>query len=221
MKIFTRNILLVSLSVFTGDSLLQAQQSGVTKGTLTLSNIPAGKIEKVEMKSKDISREVAMPKNGEVYIENNSRNIVIKTWDQPKVKITTTVQYEGEGNFTEEEWFEKANLSLKTLGSSVKIKAGIVSNLSPYGTTLYSTGTNNLTEVVVTGQPMSSTKSQKKLITVYLPAGSKIDIESKYSEITLPANIGDANIDISNGNLDAEKPRQTDSPFKIRDRKYW
>ncbi len=203
MKNFTKNILMVSLSVFTGSGVLQAQQSGVTKGTLTLSNLTAGKIEKVEMKSKEISREVTMPKNGEVYIENSSRNIVIKTWDQPKVKITTTVQYEGEGNYTEDEWFEKANLSLKTLGSSVKIKAGLVNNLSPY-TTLYNTGNNNLTEVVVTGQAMSSTKSPKKQITVYLPAGSKIDIESKYSEITLPANIGDVNVDISNGNLDAE-----------------
>ena len=205
MKNFTKNILLVSLTVFTGGNLLQAQQSGVTKGTLiatgTLRDV---KVEKVEMKSKEISRELAMPKNGEIYIENSSRNIVIKTWDQPKVKITTTVQYDGEGNYTEDEWFEKANLSLKTLGSSVKIKAGLVNNLSPYATTLYSTGNNNLTEVVVTGQAMSSTKSPKKLITVYLPAGSKIDIESKYSEITLPGNLGDVNVDISNGNLDAE-----------------
>jgi hypothetical protein len=203
MNNFTRTLFLLSLTISATSGWLQAQQPGTTKGIVTIQDV---KLEKVEMKSKEISREVAMPKNGEVYIENNSRNIVIKTWDQPKVKISTVVLYEGEGNFTEDEWFEKANLSLKTLGSSVKIKAGLVNNPSAYSTNLYNRGNNILTEVVATGrgQATSSAKTPKKLVTVYLPAGSKIDIESKYSEVTLPANIGDANVEISNGNLDAE-----------------
>jgi hypothetical protein len=59
--------------------------------------------------------------------------IVIKTWDQPKVKVTTTVYYDGETKLTDEEWLEKINLSLKTLGSSVKIKSGgVTSNGSFY-----------------------------------------------------------------------------------------
>ncbi len=123
MNNFTRKFFLLSLSISMVSGLAQAQQTGTTKGTVTVQDI---KLTRVVMNSKEISREVAMPKNGEVYIENNSRNIVIKTWDQPKVKISTTVLYEGDGNFTEDEWFEKANLSIKTLGSSVKIKAGLI-----------------------------------------------------------------------------------------------
>jgi hypothetical protein len=38
--------------------------------------------------------------------------------------VTTTVYYEGESKLTDEEWLERVNLSLKTLGSSVKIKSG-------------------------------------------------------------------------------------------------
>ncbi len=208
MNNFTRYFFMLSVSISVASGLVQAQQSGNTKSGITIQDI---KLEKVVMKSKEISREVAMPKNGEVYIENNSRNLVIKTWDQPKVKISTNVLYEGEDNFTQDEWFEKANLSLKTLGSSVKIKAGLISNPTAYSTNMYNRGTNNLTEVVVEGREIvstskaiSSTKVPKKLVTVYLPAGTKIDIESKYSEVTLPANIGDAHVEISNGNLDAE-----------------
>ncbi len=196
MKNFMQTILLLTLSFCITAVSLTAQQSGAANGT----SIITLQLQKV----KEISREVAMPKNGEVYIENHSRNIVVKIWDQPKVKIITTVQYDGENSFTEDEWFEKANVSLKILGSSVKIKAGLVNNLSAYTTNLTNVTTNGLTEVIATEHPLSSTKSPKKLVTVYLPAGSKIDIESKYSEITLPANIGDVNVDISNGNLDTD-----------------
>lgn len=203
MNNFTHKFFLLSLSISLASGFAQAQQSANTNGAITIQDV---KLDKVVMKSKEISREVAMPKNGEVYIENNSRNLVIKTWDQPKVKISTTVLYEGDGNFTEDEWFEKANLSLKILGSSVKIKAGLISSLSVYSNNLNNRGANNLTltEVTATGRAISSTKGPKKLVTVYLPTGSKIDIESKYSEVTLPANIGDAHVEISNGNLDAE-----------------
>jgi hypothetical protein len=44
----------------------------------------------------------------------------------------------------------------------------------------------------------------KRIVTVTVPAGSKLDIESKYSDVTLPAGIGDVNVDITNGNLEAE-----------------
>src|SRR6478609_5235078 len=77
-----------------------------------------------DLKSKEVSKEIAVPKGGEIYIENSSRAIVLKTWDQPKVKVTTTIYYDGETKLTDDEWLEKVNLSLKTLGTSVKIKSG-------------------------------------------------------------------------------------------------
>jgi hypothetical protein len=44
----------------------------------------------------------------------------------------------------------------------------------------------------------------KRIVTVTVPAGSKLDIESKYADVQLPASIGDVNVDIQNGNLEAE-----------------
>lgn len=205
MKNFTQKLLLVSLTICITATYPYAQQQGNKAVTNVTNFTQVKKVNEADMKSKEISREVAMPKNGEIYIENNSRNILVKTWDQPKVKISTTVFYEEEetGNYTEDEWFENANLSLKTVGSSVKIKAGVL-NSTVYAVNIYNATTNGLPALTGNGQLIHAKSSTKKTVTVYVPSGSKIDVESKYSEVTLPANIGDVNAEISNGNLDAD-----------------
>jgi len=162
------------------------------------------------LKSKEISQEINMPKGGEIYIENSSLAIQVKTWDQPKVKVVTTAYFEKENTLTDAEWFERMGISLKALGTSVKIK----SNNSRMGSTYSISGTTSyryaLEPVVVSGFPTKSalrttnTKPQKRMLTIYVPAGSKMDIETKYSDVQLPAGVGDVLLDITNGNLEAE-----------------
>lgn len=162
-------------------------------------------INQEDLKSKEISQEVNMPKSGEIFIENNSRSILVKTWDQQKVKVVTTAYFEKENTLTDEQWFEKMSISLKTLGSSVKIRSGAAS----FGSYSYTTGG----QTVVMGVPAPTTTSgsvkisntpTKRILTIYVPAGSKLDIESRYSEVQLPAGIGDVLMDITNGSLEAE-----------------
>lgn len=162
------------------------------------------------LKSKEISQEINMPKGGEIYIENSSLAIQVKTWDQAKVKVVTTAYFEKESTFTDAEWFERMGISLKALGTSVKIKSNnsrMGSNYSISGTTSYRYA---LEPVVVTGFPTKGTlratnaKPQKRMLIIYVPAGSKMDIETKYSDVQLPAGIGDVLLDITNGNLEAE-----------------
>nr|WP_294989133.1 hypothetical protein [uncultured Sediminibacterium sp.] len=163
-----------------------------------------------ELKSKEISQEIAMPKGGEIYIENSSIALQVKTWDQPKVKLVTTVYYENESNLTDIEWFDKVGISLKALGTSVKIK----SNNTRFGSNYSYTTTDrySLEPVVVSGFRTSTfnsvrvanIKTQKKILVIYVPAGSKMDIESKYADVQLPTGIGDVLLDISNGNFEAE-----------------
>ncbi len=164
-----------------------------------------------DLKSKEVSKEVSVPKGGEIYIENASRNIIIKTWDQPKVKVTTTVYYDGESKLTDEEWLEKLNLSLKTLGSSVKVKSGSIGGSSFYSSgsgafTYYGPGGsgNGVAVFNGTGQNVGTKANTKRIVTVTIPAGSKLDLESKYADVSVPAGILDASIDIANGNLEAE-----------------
>lgn len=163
-----------------------------------------------DLKSKEISKEISITKGADIYIENASRGIVVKTWDQSRVKVSTTVYYDGESKLTDEEWMERVNLSLKTLGTSVKIKSGTLGGNNAI--TLYSTGRsgysfNSNGGVAVfngAGQTIGTKSDLKRIVTITVPAGSKLDIESRYAEVQLPAGIGDVNVDISNGNLETE-----------------
>jgi len=206
-KIITSGLLLLALA-----TTVNAQQSSTTTvGTLTnITRSQERKIKDEDIISKEISKELAVPKNGDIYIDNSSRGIVVKTWDQQKVKVITTVYYEGESKLTDEEWLEKVNLSLKVLGSSVKIKSGSVggngfySYSTPSAVSGYSYSGGGIAVFNGAGQNIGTKNNVKRTVTVMVPAGSKLDIESKYAEVTLPANIGDLNVDISNGTLEAE-----------------
>lgn len=227
MKTMTRTIYLSASLILTAVSASVAQQSSgvavnptpprvsVTAPAHTQVWVEGRESERKafkdeDLKSKEVSKEVAVPKGGEIYIENASRNIVLKTWDQPKVKVTTTVYYDGESKLSDDEWLEKANLSLKTLGSSVKVKSGTIGGSYSYssggGMTFYgSTGRSSGVAVFNGGGQNIGTKSNlKRVVTVTIPAGSKFELESKYADVSLPANIGEANIEITNGNLEAE-----------------
>ncbi len=217
-----RNTLLTGLVLLGAGSFATAQQSVTVTGygasqavapiavTGYSSSVSSGRNFKEEdLKSKEVSKEIAAPKGADIYIENSSRGIVVKTWDQQKVKVTTTVYYEGESKLTDEEWLEKTNLSLKTLGSSVKIKSGSING------TFYSYGGSGgsinmsgstLNGVAVfngSGQNLGTKSNMKRVVTVTVPVGSKLDIESRYADVEVPDNIGDLNVDISNGNLEA------------------
>ncbi|MEN9600319.1 MAG: hypothetical protein RL596_2643 [Bacteroidota bacterium] len=162
-----------------------------------------------DVKSKEVSQELSITKTADIYIDNSSRNIVVKQWDQPKVKVTTTVFYEGDGKLSDEEWFEKLNLSLRMLGSSVKIKSGSISggsytvSGSTYGWSSSSSGQNGVAVFNGNGQNIGTKANAKRIVTVYVPTSAKLDIESKYADVQIEGKLSTANIDITNGNLDA------------------
>ncbi len=209
-------------------------------------------ITEVDVKSKEVSKEIAVEKGNTLYIDNAYRNIIIKTSSQPKVKISTTIYYEGENKLTDDQWFEKINLSLKMVGSSVKIKSGSVdvagtdnlirrlpgielakvqgepaqkvvvdgnnisagsaggSNISASAITTplgyaYSNGAiNSVAYFDGNGQKLDPKYNMKRILTITIPAGMKLDIESKYADLNLPALTGELNVEITNGNLEAE-----------------
>jgi hypothetical protein len=221
MKRIPSIVLPVCLLLFFMCNRVSAQQ--VTEKKLLQETI-LKKINDADLKSKEISKEVTIPVDGAIYIENASRNITVKTWAKQQVKVTTTVYYEGESKLTDEEWMEKVNLSLKTLGSSVKIKSGtVMANGFSYsgasGSYTSVSGTlspsNNINAVNIgngngvavfdgNGQNIGTKYNIKRLVTVMVPEGVKMDIESKYADVILPTKLGgDLTLDVSNGNLEA------------------
>jgi hypothetical protein len=166
-------------------------------------------IDPKDLKSKEISTEVSASKAQDIYIENNNRTIEIKTWEQPKVKIVTTIFYEGEGTkVSDEEWFEKLNISLRSAASSIKIKSGTVGggsytiNGSAYA---WSSGSGNNTAVFNSnGQNIGTQSKLKRQVTIYVPKDNKVDLETKYAEVLISGNLNKLNADITNGGLEMQ-----------------
>jgi hypothetical protein len=158
------------------------------------------------VKAKEVSQEISSSKSPEIYLDNTSRNIQIKIWDQPKVKVITTVYYEGEGKLSDEEWFEKLNLSLKSMGTAVRIKSGTISggSYTINGNTFGWSGSTGVAVFNDKGENIGNKSNTKRLVTIYVPATSKLDIDSKYADVQLMGNYGSATIDLTNGNLEAE-----------------
>ncbi len=166
-------------------------------------------IDPKDLKSKEISTEVAASKAQDIYIENNNRTIEIKTWEQPKVKIVTTIFYEGEGTkIADEEWFEKLNISLRSAASSIKIKSGTVGggsytiNGSAFA---WSSGSGNNTAVFnADGKNIGTQSKLKRQVTIYVPKDNKVDLETKYAEVLISGNLNKLNADITNGGLEMQ-----------------
>ena len=172
-------------------------------------NYSEKQIDPKDLKSKEISTEISASKAQDIYIENNNRTIEIKTWEQPKVKIVTTIFYEGEGTkVSDEEWFEKLNISLRSAASSIKIKSGTVGggsytiNGSAYA---WSSGAGNNTAVFnANGQNIGTQSKLKRQVTIYVPKDNKVDLESKYAEVLISGNLNKLNADITNGGLEMQ-----------------
>jgi hypothetical protein len=162
---------------------------------------PLKKVEPKDLKSKEISMELPAAKSAEIFIEN-SRNLEIKVWDQSKVKVVTTVMYDGDVNrVTDAEWFEKMNFSFRNTANSIKIKVGANgNNFYVISDNSVSWGGANLdfANNIATGQGKG-----KKTVTIYVPKENNLDIDSKYAEITIDGNLNKLNVDITNGGLDA------------------
>lgn len=160
------------------------------------------KVDPKDLKSKEISAEFPAAKTAEIYIENSNRNIDIKVWDQPKVKVVTTIQYDGDASkVTDAEWFEKINISFRNTANSIKIKTGSSGNI------FYGIDGNNVswgsTNLAVVGTDLFvGQRKSKKSVTIYIPKENNLDIESKYAEVVVDGNLNKLNADITNGGLE-------------------
>lgn len=159
-----------------------------------------------DVKSKEISQEISVAKSAEIFIDNTSRNLQIKTWDQPKVKVVTTVYFEGEGKLSDEEWFEKMNLSLKTVGNMVRVKSGTISggSYTINGNTFGWSGNPAVAVFNDKGENIGSKSNVKRVVTIYLPSSAKLDVDTKYADLQITGNAGTTTISITNGNVEAE-----------------
>ncbi len=189
---------IICYSLFNTSTYAQQASEG------TVSTTPMGKTgDAGKSTEKEISVEVNAGKS-DIFLDNNSRTIEIKTWNQPKVKISTKVYIDGPTTLTNEQWLEKLNLTVKQAGGIVHITSRPISSdavtvFIPEGNKLEIDNqygklelTSNLQNVTI-----KSTNGS-------IEAGdiNRLIIRSKYTPFVL-GNVKDAEIEMLNGRLKA------------------
>ena len=147
--------------------------------------------------NKELAVEYTITANTEIYIDNNSRTIEVKTWDEPKVKLVTKVFFDGAATAVNTAaWLEKLKISSTQFGNSLRIRTdylnyGVNSNNSS-GVEIYS----------IDGQYLKTEANKNKIITIYFPKQNKLHVETKYANFAISSFIKNASIDVISGNLE-------------------
>lgn len=179
--------------------------------------------------TKEVSQEVPSQKGALIRLVTSSRKVVLKPWDQAKVKVTMEVSYDS--SFARKvtndaDWFETFGVNIKPFSNRVDILTGTSSGVTVTrlktmtGPSVYSIdgqgglkkattigsaghgGQNNLENVVISGY--KTVRPSVELMTIMVPAGCKLDLENKYGDIVIGMNVDEAKLKVSNGALDAQ-----------------
>jgi hypothetical protein len=141
------------------------------------------------LKSREVTTEFPCNADATIFLENILRQVNIKTTNEKKVKLSITVYYEGKDEFTNEEWLRMMEVEVGGNAGKVVVKS---ENL----------GKKNI------GTLPPKRANINRILTLYVPAAARLNIESKYGDITIDNNIKELKARISNGGLtvkDVEK----------------
>ena len=201
------------------------------KACLLLCMIGGG-LHAQEVKLIEVTDEFPCDAAATVFIGNTIRRVTVLTTHENKVRLVTTVAYEGKSGYTNEDWLEKLELKVSGTAGNVKVKCG---NIQPMGKTEFrffppsptqpdrnhhapdlpqrQRPNNSLTPngTVVfdsRGNWQYKKGNIRRNIIVYVPVGSKLEIDSRYAEIILDSNVKVVDARIMSGSMtmkDADK----------------
>jgi hypothetical protein len=147
-----------------------------------------------------------------VFIGNIIRRVTVRTTHENKVRLVTTVAYEGKSGYTNEDWLNKLELKVSGNAGYVNVKCGnmqpiwsspgrdasnrpprrrILDNLTPNGTVVFDSD----------GHWRYKKGNIRRDIVIYVPMGSKLELDSRYAEIILDSNVREVNARITSGGL--------------------
>jgi hypothetical protein len=179
---------------------------------------------------KEITREVSAQKGSLVRIVSSSPRLNIKSWDQPKVKITLLLIVDSAAALRSgDELFEDMGVSVKPFSNRVDILTGSVNifvekpkpiKIDGKPTKHKGPGESKVSLETVTVTRFETRKGEKsrnvdviksslgksyiQAMEVMIPAGAKLDINNHYGDVVIGANVDEAKISITNGALDAQ-----------------
>jgi hypothetical protein len=182
-----------------------------------------------EVKLIEVTDEFPCDAGATVFIGNTIRRVTVLTTHEKKVRLVTTVAYEGKSGYTNEDWLAKLELKVSGTAGNVNVKCG---NMQPMDSreirsdqirslrpSLITPGRPHRTpdlpqrqrpnDLTPNGTVVFDSKGNwlykdgniRRNIIVYVPAGSKLDIDSRYAEIILDSNIREVNARLMSGSM--------------------
>lgn len=170
----------------------------------------------------EIKKEFNVNKNSIIRINNNNKNIEVKSWKEDKVCIVvngiSASDSKDAENIPSDDLFEKMGITVHQLGNNftVSIKDGSYS----FSFSSSSTGSDVFTmppmpplnTITINGQTITGKTSTlrrksgalKQVVTLYVPQSGKLRIDSKYGNLSFTNSIDNLDLDITNGNVEAE-----------------
>ena len=175
----------------------------------------------------EVTDEMPCDAGATVFIGNIIRRVTVLTTHENKVRLVTTVAYEGKSGYTNEEWLEKLELKVSGTAGNVKVKCGNMQpmfnidirpsiDIGPPARSPMPHRTPNLPQrrrpdnsltpngtVVFDNQGhwLYKKGNIRRNIIVYVPVGAKLDIDSRYAEIILDSNVRTVDARITNGSM--------------------
>ncbi|MEO6732555.1 MAG: hypothetical protein ABIN01_15150 [Ferruginibacter sp.] len=174
------------------------------KGDLPRKTIPS----LTDVHSKEVVTEFPCNANATIILENVMRQVNILTSGNNKVKLVTTVYYQGDPALTDKEWLNKLEISISGNANNVVVTSGNFQNPGSKANTQLNvtkskpdTVFNSIAIFDSLGNRLNRKSSVNRNIVLYVPAGVKLDIESKYADVILENNIGEVKVRLTNGGL--------------------
>lgn len=161
------------------------------------SALETKKTDSSKLVKKTITQEIALPKALDILIDM-SGELIINTWNENKIKLETTVQYEEPNELTDTEWLDKLGINMKIFGSTVKVKSKTGNGITFFN------GTRTITTYSL---PFSyyggdNVNMQKSPVTLYIPSESILEIENKYGHLKINNNIKSLLLDNTDGEIE-------------------
>lgn len=189
-----------------------------------LLGLTGGGLHAQERKLIEVTDEMSCGEAPTVFIGNIIRRVTVRTTHENKVRLVTSVAYEGNCRYTNEDWLNKLELKVGGNTGYVDVKCG---NMERTGSTLLPSPVpfskarvqqhrtpdlpqrqthNNLTPngTVVfdaDGNWQYKKGNIRRDIFVYVPVGAKLEIDSRYAELIIDSSVGEVKARITAGGL--------------------
>jgi hypothetical protein len=173
----------------------------------------------------EVSDELPCNATPTIFIGNIIRRMTVLTTTENKVRLVTTVAVEGNCRYSNSDWLQTLELKVSGSTNNLNVKSGNMwpefdrysKNLNSFSP---SSGPPHRTPDLPRRQPPNKDLTPsgtvvfdnngrwqykkgniRRNIFLYVPVGSKLEIDSRYAEILLDSNIREVNARITNGTM--------------------